>query len=85
MEYCKKAGGKNIATVHAGSNLMLRTCYLPSQWKHNVTVCDAKGAVKEGETELYDVAGPLCFSGDVIVHNRCHKTSNPHTFAPRVC
>ena len=49
MEYCKKAGGKNIATVHAGSNLMLRTCYLPSQWKHNVTVCDAKGAVKEGD------------------------------------
>ena len=49
VEFTKRAGGKNIATVHCGSNMMLRTCYLPDKWKHDVTVLDHTGMVKGGE------------------------------------
>lgn len=70
VEYTKKAGGRNIATVHCGSNMMLRTAYLPDQWKHDCTVLDSTGAVKEAPTEVWDVAGPLCFSGDMVVRER---------------
>ena len=31
VEYCKNAGGRRIATVHVGSNLLVRTGYLPNQ------------------------------------------------------
>jgi len=70
IEFTKKAGGKNIATVHCGSNMLLRTCYLPEQWKHDVTVLTPEGDVKAGSTEVYDIAGPLCFSADLIAKDR---------------
>merc|ERR1711998_238030 len=37
IEFTKMAGGKKISTIHCGSNMMLRTCYLPHQWVHDVT------------------------------------------------
>lgn len=70
VEFTKRAGGKNIATVHCGSNMMLRTCYLPDKWKHDVTVLDHTGMVKGGERAVYDIAGPLCFGGDMVALNR---------------
>jgi len=70
VEYCKVAGGKNIATVHCGSNMMLRTCYLPKQWPHDMTVLDHEGGIKTSDKEIYDIAGPLCFSGDLIAVDR---------------
>lgn len=73
IEFTKMAGGKKISTIHCGSNMMLRTCYLPHQWVHDVTVLSAEGLVKEQdekEWHVQDVAGPLCFSADLLVVNR---------------
>jgi len=73
IEFTKMAGGKKISTVHCGSNMMLRTCYLPHQWVHDVTVLTADGSVKlqdEKDWHVQDVAGPLCFSADLLVVNR---------------
>jgi len=80
IEFTKKAGGKSIATVHCGSNLLLRTCYLPEQWKHDLTVLTPGGGVKAGPTEVYDIAGPLCFSADLIAKDRSlpHIESGDH-------
>merc|ERR1740130_2606171 len=50
--------------------MMLRTCYLPDKWKHDMTVLDPSGAKKEGEMVVYDIAGPLCFGGDMVALNR---------------
>jgi diaminopimelate decarboxylase len=77
IEYTKIAGGRNIATVHCGSNMMLRTCYLPAQWAHEVCVLDSKGHVKVGGEKIYDIAGPLCFSSDVIANKRTLPAITP--------
>lgn len=66
VEYTKEAGGRRIAVIHAGADLFVRAAYLPEIWSHRVTVHDAGGAPKEGPRAPWDVAGPLCFSGDLI-------------------
>jgi len=71
VEYCKNAGGRRIATVHVGSNLLVRTGYLPNQWAHHVTVHESpSGAPKQAATEDWSVGGPLCFSGDMVATDR---------------
>lgn len=66
VEYTKESGGRRIAVIHAGADLFVRAAYLPEIWSHRVTVHDAGGAPKEGPRAPWDVAGPLCFSGDLI-------------------
>ena len=34
----KISGGRKIATVYVGADLLLRTCYLPEKWKHRFSV-----------------------------------------------
>lgn len=71
VEYTKMAGGRKIAVIHAGGDLFVRTAYLPHQWSHRVTVHDSKGALKKGASEEpWDIAGPLCFSGDLVARER---------------
>jgi diaminopimelate decarboxylase len=70
VEYTKTSGERRIAVIHAGADLFVRAAYLPEVWSHRVTVHDPSGAPKEGPLEAWDVAGPLCFSGDLIARDR---------------
>ncbi len=64
--------------IHAGSDLFLRACYAPHmRGAFPVTAYTAGGGRKRGEGEgegggavpvvTQDIAGPLCFAGDVVV------------------
>lgn len=70
VEYTKESGGRRIAVIHAGADLFPRAAYLPELWSHRVSVHDAEGAPKAGPLEPWDVAGPLCFSGDLLARER---------------
>ncbi|GAB5036217.1 diaminopimelate decarboxylase [Nannochloropsis oceanica] len=72
--------GLRTAILHAGADVLLRECYVPGKFYHRFTVHDKDGhlaEVKEGGKEegqvhartprLHNLAGPLCFAGDVIV------------------
>ncbi len=66
IEYTKKSGGRRIATSHAGAQIATRTVFMPDHWKIRVSVFDAAGAAKSGNEQLQDIAGPLCFAGDMV-------------------
>jgi diaminopimelate decarboxylase len=70
VEYTKLAGGRRIAVIHAGADLFVRAAYLPQQWHHRVSVFDASGAPRQGPESPWDIAGPLCFSGDLVARER---------------
>lgn len=70
VEYTKIAGGRRIAVIHAGADLFVRTAYMPDKWFHRVTVLDPSGSPKSGPEEPWDIAGPLCFSGDLVARER---------------
>ncbi len=71
VEGVKSTGGRQIALAHVGADLLLRTAYAPDDWRHEITVLTPDGVPKE-LTDLtpWDVAGPLCFSGDLIARAR---------------
>ncbi|MHC5905905.1 type III PLP-dependent enzyme domain-containing protein [Streptomyces sp. S6] len=70
VEYAKSAGGRRIAVTHAGVQVATRTVYAPSAWPLRVAAYDAKGRVKSGPEAVQDVAGPACFSGDLLARGR---------------
>lgn len=70
VEYVKREPGYNIIMTHVGADLFLRKCYNPEDWYHHITVVDKEGKLKTGtDTTQYIVAGPLCFSGDIIARD----------------
>ncbi|XP_031558776.1 uncharacterized protein LOC116295159 [Actinia tenebrosa] len=70
VEYTKKVPDKDhtIALIHVGADMCMRTCYNPTVKKYHrrVEVFDGKGIKKTGQPILHDIAGPLCFAGDVV-------------------
>ena len=66
IEYTKSSGGRRIATSHAGAQIATRTVFMPEHWKLRLSVYDPAGVAKSGNEELQDVAGPLCFAGDMV-------------------
>lgn len=67
VEYVKREKDYSIIMIHVGSDLLLRKCYNPSDWHHQITVVDKNGNPRVGiDKHRYIVAGPLCFAGDVI-------------------
>ncbi|KAF2076656.1 hypothetical protein CYY_002026 [Polysphondylium violaceum] len=73
VEYTKTSGNRNIAIVHVGGNMCVRTIYQHPIWKLRVSIFDGKGQFKDGEQDgLYvtDLAGPLCFAADLIAKQR---------------
>lgn len=67
VEYVKREKDYNIVMTHLGADFLLRKCYNPNDWHHQITVVDRNGHLKTGKDKnRYIVAGPLCFAGDVI-------------------
>jgi len=70
VEYVKRDSGINTAMIHAGADLFLRECLNPKSWPHEYSVFDKTGNLKSGkDMNPYNLAGPLCFSGDILAHN----------------
>jgi diaminopimelate decarboxylase len=70
VEYAKSAGGRRIAVTHAGVQVATRTVYAPGAWPLRIAAYDAKGRPKAGPEVVQDVAGPACFSGDLLAEGR---------------
>jgi len=66
VEYTKNSGGRRIAISHAGAQIATRTVFMPDYWKIRLSVSDSSGRIRKGEGVPQDIAGPLCFAGDMI-------------------
>uniref|UniRef100_H3GCM1 Orn/DAP/Arg decarboxylase 2 N-terminal domain-containing protein n=1 Tax=Phytophthora ramorum TaxID=164328 RepID=H3GCM1_PHYRM len=54
------------AIIHAGSDLFLRACYRPELFARRLSVYDSAGTISSAPLSLQNVAGPLCFGGDMV-------------------
>jgi diaminopimelate decarboxylase len=77
VEYTKQSGGRRIAVIHLGADFLLRAAYRPDQWSHRIRVFDSRGRARTGPLEPWDVAGPLCFSGDLLGRARMLPSIQP--------
>lgn len=60
-----------VAVVHTGADLFLRTAYCPDSFHHRIEVLDADNNRPDHRSMVSTtVAGPLCFSGDVLLKNK---------------
>ncbi len=66
VEYVKREKNTRTVMVHVGADLFLRKCLHPDDWHHDMTLLTPSGEIKGGELRDYVIAGPLCFSGDII-------------------
>jgi diaminopimelate decarboxylase len=80
IEYTKNSGGRQIAISHAGAQVATRTVFMPDHWKIRLSVFDPSGREKIGGEILQDVAGPLCFAGDMIGTERMLPLIEPGDF-----
>ena len=64
MEYIKEAGEKKFAIIDAGMNDLIRPS-LYEAW-HQVKEVERS----EVDMETYDIAGPVCETGDVLAKDR---------------
>ncbi|KAK8810544.1 hypothetical protein WA158_007119 [Blastocystis sp. Blastoise] len=69
-EYTKEAGDRHVIIGHAGGNCFTREVYMPDTWYHHISVYHPDGTPKFDNVVPTDVAGPLCFSGDLMCKNR---------------
>jgi diaminopimelate decarboxylase len=70
VEYVKHDPGISTLMIHAGADLFLRECLNPISWPHEYSVFDKSGNLKSGSDIIpYNLAGPLCFSGDILARN----------------
>ncbi|TVZ98105.1 diaminopimelate decarboxylase [Streptomyces sp. BK340] len=70
VEYTKSSGGRRIAVTHAGVQVAARTVYAPGAWPLRIAAYDPKGRPRSGPEVVQDVAGPACFSGDLLAEGR---------------
>lgn len=70
VEYEKVSGGRRIAITHAGVQVATRTVFMPESWPLRIEVYDAEGRERTTDVEVHDVAGPACFTGDMLAVGR---------------
>ena len=66
IEYTKRSGGRRIAISHAGAQIATRTVFMPTHWGIRLSAHGPDGTAKPGVNVAQDIAGPLCFAGDMI-------------------
>ncbi|GMF34691.1 unnamed protein product [Phytophthora fragariaefolia] len=72
VEYVKthpQVDGDNLeqtAIIHAGSDLFLRACYRPELFARRISVYNSVGQASRAPLLVQNVAGPLCFGGDLV-------------------
>ena len=69
VEYVKVETSPSTLINHLGADMFIRECYTPDDWYHDISACGSTGELKSGETSEYMIAGPLCFSGDMLARN----------------
>lgn len=70
VEYVKDEKSYKILSTHLGADFLLRKAYNPDDWHHDISVLDKYGNIKKGTDNVkYTIAGPLCFSNDIIGEN----------------
>lgn len=69
VEAVKRLGDARCAVLHVGADLLPRRALLPDVWFHDVLVLDRDGAPKVAIEEPHALAGPLCFSGDLLARD----------------
>ncbi|KAG7402302.1 hypothetical protein PHYBOEH_000010 [Phytophthora boehmeriae] len=57
---------QQTAIIHAGSDLFLRTCYRPDLFERRLSVYNSAGLASMAPLAVQNVAGPLCFGGDLV-------------------
>ncbi|MGX1560467.1 diaminopimelate decarboxylase [Streptomyces sp. NPDC055506] len=77
VEYTKTAGGRPIALTHAGVQVATRTVFAPESWPLRITAHDPSGRAKHGSPVRQDIAGPACFSGDLLARDRALPRLEP--------
>lgn len=70
VEYTKVTGGRPIAITHAGVQVATRTIFAPEAWPLRVEVYDPRGQRRDDPARVQDVAGPACFTGDMLAVGR---------------
>jgi len=70
VECTKTSGGRHIANTHAGAQVATRTVFMPEAWPLRLSAFDPNGDHKTGNHVEQDIAGPCCFAGDVVAHQR---------------
>jgi diaminopimelate decarboxylase len=66
IEYTKKVGQRDFAIGHAGAQTATRTVFMPESWPLRVSAFHGDGTPSRAENRIQDLAGPCCFSGDMI-------------------
>jgi len=70
VEFTKIMGTRRIAITHAGAQVAARTVYQPEVWPLRISALDDKGRPKHADLVAQDIAGPCCFAGDILAHQR---------------
>jgi diaminopimelate decarboxylase len=60
----------NVALIHIGADMFLRQAYSSNKKDYRLSILDSKGQIKTKNEQKYDIAGPLCFSGDYLFFDR---------------
>ena len=75
VQAVKRTATTTYVLGHVGADLLLRDVYAAAQWRHPIHVYHPatrtfRGSNDNNNTEAMQVAGPLCFSGDMIARDR---------------
>ncbi len=66
VEYVKDDPSGNTIITHVGADMLVRESLNQGQWYHEYALLDANGEPKTSiKKEIYQIGGPLCFSGDM--------------------
>ncbi len=59
-----------VVIIHVGADMFVRQAYSQNQKNYRLTVLDRNGDIKIYQKQKYDIAGPLCFSGDYLFYEK---------------